>query len=111
MAVIYYSGHGMEIGGENWLIPVDAELQSDRDAENEAIALSGCERIEPRLVILDGPGAHSSPTAISAPRGSNRMHSALRRTAIPRLSRISSTAADTSSSSRAISRDAFGTDN
>jgi uncharacterized caspase-like protein len=39
MAVIYYSGHGMEIGGENWLIPVDAELQSDRDAENEAIAL------------------------------------------------------------------------
>jgi uncharacterized caspase-like protein len=39
MAVIYYSGHGMEIGGENWLIPIDAELQSDRDAENEAIAL------------------------------------------------------------------------
>jgi hypothetical protein len=37
--VIYYSGHGMEIGGENWLIPIDAELQSDRDAENEAIAL------------------------------------------------------------------------
>jgi formylglycine-generating enzyme required for sulfatase activity len=39
MAVIYYSGHGMEIGGENWLIPIDAELQSDRDAESEAIAL------------------------------------------------------------------------
>jgi uncharacterized caspase-like protein len=37
MAVIYYSGHGMEIGGENWLIPIDAELQSDRDAESEAI--------------------------------------------------------------------------
>jgi hypothetical protein len=39
MAVIYYSGHGMEIAGENWLIPVDAELLSDRDAENEAIPL------------------------------------------------------------------------
>jgi uncharacterized caspase-like protein len=39
MAVIYYSGHGMEIGGENWLIPVDVELRSDRDAENEAIPL------------------------------------------------------------------------
>jgi formylglycine-generating enzyme required for sulfatase activity len=39
MAVIYYSGHGMEIGGENWLIPIDAELQSDRDAESEAIPL------------------------------------------------------------------------
>jgi uncharacterized caspase-like protein len=39
MAVVYFAGHGMEIGGENWLIPVDAELQSDRDAENEAISL------------------------------------------------------------------------
>jgi hypothetical protein len=39
MAVIYYSGHGMEIGGENWLIPVDAELLSDSDTENEAIPL------------------------------------------------------------------------
>ena len=39
MAVVYFAGHGMEIGGENWLIPVDAELHSDRDAENEAISL------------------------------------------------------------------------
>jgi uncharacterized caspase-like protein len=39
MAVIYYSGHGMEIGGENWLIPIDAELLSDNDAESEAIPL------------------------------------------------------------------------
>jgi uncharacterized caspase-like protein len=29
--VICYSGPSMEIGGENCLIPVDAELQSDRD--------------------------------------------------------------------------------
>jgi hypothetical protein len=39
MAVLFFAGHGMEIGGENWLIPVDAELRSDRDAENEAISL------------------------------------------------------------------------
>jgi hypothetical protein len=39
MAVIYYSGHGMEVGGENWLIPIDAELLLDSDAENEAIPL------------------------------------------------------------------------
>jgi uncharacterized caspase-like protein len=39
MAVIYYSGRGMEIGGENWLIPVDAELLSGSDAESEAIPL------------------------------------------------------------------------
>ena len=39
MAVVFFAGHGMEIGGENWLIPVDAELGSDTDAENEAVSL------------------------------------------------------------------------
>ena len=39
MAVVFFAGHGMEIGGENWLIPVDAELRNDTDAENEAISL------------------------------------------------------------------------
>lgn len=39
MAVVFYAGHGMEINGENWLIPVDAELQKDTDAANEAVNL------------------------------------------------------------------------
>jgi uncharacterized caspase-like protein len=39
MAVVFYAGHGMEVGGENWLIPTDAELRSDTDVENEAISL------------------------------------------------------------------------
>jgi uncharacterized caspase-like protein len=39
ISVIYYAGHGMEAGGENWLIPVDAELRSDTDVESEAISL------------------------------------------------------------------------
>jgi hypothetical protein len=39
MALVYYAGHGMEIGGENWLVPVDAEMRNDTDAENEAISL------------------------------------------------------------------------
>jgi uncharacterized caspase-like protein len=39
MAVVYYAGHGMEVGGENWLIPVDAQLKTDLDAEGEAIGL------------------------------------------------------------------------
>jgi formylglycine-generating enzyme required for sulfatase activity len=39
MAVVFFAGHGMEIAGENWLIPIDAELRSDNDAEGEAIPL------------------------------------------------------------------------
>ncbi|TYL92732.1 caspase family protein [Bradyrhizobium rifense] len=39
MAVVFYAGHGMEVGGENWLIPIGAELRSDADIESEAISL------------------------------------------------------------------------
>src|ERR1043166_7612599 len=39
IAVIYYAGHGIEIHGTNYLIPVDAKLASDRDADDEAITL------------------------------------------------------------------------
>src|ERR1700674_2526515 len=39
MAVVFFAGHGMEMGGENWLIPIDAELRSDNDAESETIPL------------------------------------------------------------------------
>jgi hypothetical protein len=58
IAVVYYAGHGLEIGGTNYLIPVDARLASDRDADDEAIPLErlvssadGARRL--RLVILD----------------------------------------------------------
>ena len=39
IAVVFFAGHGMEIGGENWLIPVDAELKTDLAADHEAVAL------------------------------------------------------------------------
>jgi Caspase domain len=58
IAVVYFAGHGIEIHGVNYLIPVDAKLASDRDAEDEAITLDrlldsvdGARRV--RLVILD----------------------------------------------------------
>jgi Caspase domain len=39
MAVIFFAGHGMEMDGENWLIPTDAELKTDLDVDQEAISL------------------------------------------------------------------------
>jgi Caspase domain len=39
MAVVFYAGHGMEVAGENWLIPTSAELRSDADIESEAVSL------------------------------------------------------------------------
>ncbi len=58
MAVVYYAGHGIEIGGANYLIPVDAALQRDIDVEDETVSLDRVlALLEParrlRLVILD----------------------------------------------------------
>ncbi len=58
IAVVYYAGHGMEIDGTNYVIPVDAVLERDIDAFDEAIPLDRILTvIEPakqlRLVILD----------------------------------------------------------
>jgi hypothetical protein len=39
MALIYFAGHGIEIDNTNYLIPVNAELRSDRDVEFETIRL------------------------------------------------------------------------
>lgn len=58
MAIIYFAGHGIEIDGINYVIPVDAVLERDIDAYDEAVSLDRLLAvIEParqlRLVILD----------------------------------------------------------
>ena len=37
--MVYYAGHGIEVGGVNYLIPVDARLEADRDTTFEAVSL------------------------------------------------------------------------
>ena len=57
-AVIYFAGHGIEIGGVNYVIPIDANLRADRDVSDEAVPL---ERVmttltktkKLRLIVLD----------------------------------------------------------
>ena len=58
MAIVYFAGHGVEIDGTNYVIPVDAAFERDIDAFDEAIPLDRILTvIEPakqlRLVILD----------------------------------------------------------
>jgi hypothetical protein len=58
IAVVYYAGHGIEIDGTNYLLPVDTVLKRDLDVEDEAVSLDRVIRtLEParrlRLIILD----------------------------------------------------------
>jgi len=41
IAMVFYAGHGLELNGTNYLIPVDAKLESIADAPYEAISLDG----------------------------------------------------------------------
>ena len=57
-AVVYYAGHGIEVNGQNYLIPVDAKLATDRDIQFEAVpldqvmaSLEGARKL--KLVLLD----------------------------------------------------------
>ena len=58
IAAVFYAGHGVEVGGHNYLVPVDAKLELDTDAEDEAVdldhillQLAPVKRL--KLVILD----------------------------------------------------------
>ncbi len=58
IAVVYYAGHGIEVDGSNYIIPVDAVLRRDIDVDDEAVSLDRILRIlDPvkrlRVVILD----------------------------------------------------------
>ena len=37
VAVVFYAGHGIEVDGENYLVPVDARLKTDRAVKFETV--------------------------------------------------------------------------
>src|SRR5579871_5378541 len=43
--LFYYAGHGVENQGQNYLIPVDAELETPRDLEDNAVAIDKVTRV------------------------------------------------------------------
>jgi uncharacterized caspase-like protein len=57
-AIIYYAGHGIEMDGHNYLVPVDATITSDRTITDETISLdrmmsaaNGARQL--KLVVID----------------------------------------------------------
>ena len=38
-ASFFYAGHGLQVSGRNYLVPVDAQLQSERDLDFEAVGV------------------------------------------------------------------------
>ena len=75
VAVVFYSGHGMELGGENHLIPIHARLLDDLRGKDESVSLDrarraagGARRLS--MVIVDACRNNVFPTTSkNGPRG------------------------------------------
>ncbi len=56
VALVYYSGHGIEVGGENYLVPVDADFKSPEAAGEALVAvgpmLDALAKIVPVTIVL-----------------------------------------------------------
>jgi uncharacterized caspase-like protein len=106
IAVVYYAGHGIEVDGVNYVIPVDAVLERDTDVYDEALSLERIlAAIEPakqlRLVILDAcrdnPFANTMKRTIasrSIGRGLAKVEPTSPNTLIAFASKAGSTASD-----------------
>ena len=57
MALVFYAGHGLEMNGVNYLVPVDAQLKSAAAVPLETVALdsvmTATEGARTRIVIVD----------------------------------------------------------
>lgn len=106
VAVIYYAGHGIEVDGVNYLVPVDAVLDRDIDIFDEALSLERVlVAVEParklRLVILDAcrdsPFTRSMKRTVASRaigRGLAKVEPTSPNTLIAFASKAGSTAAD-----------------
>src|SRR6202048_787053 len=71
VAFVYLSGYGLQLEGENYFVPTDANIARDVNVSSEALRLSDYTKplaalgIKVSIVILDG--ARASPFAKSRP--------------------------------------------
>jgi hypothetical protein len=75
VAMVYYAGHGVQLAGENYLVPVDAKVSSPTELVNNSVRLvdvmSTLETIPSRMpiVILDACRNNPFPSVNDAGRG------------------------------------------
>jgi Caspase domain len=106
IVVVFYAGHGIEVNGTNYLIPVDAALERDIDVEDETVSLDRVNQlIEPakrlRVVIMDAcrddpfaSGMKRTVASRSIGRGLAKVDVTTADTLVAFAARAGSTAAD-----------------
>jgi hypothetical protein len=75
VAMVYYAGHGVQLEGENYLIPVDAKVSSPSELVGDSVRLvdvmATLEAIPSRvrIVVLDACRNNPFPSVVDATRG------------------------------------------
>jgi len=75
VAMVYYAGHGVQLAGENYLVPVDAKVSNQTELVNDSVRLvdvmSTLETIPSRMriVVLDACRNNPFPNVNDAGRG------------------------------------------
>jgi len=41
LGLFYYAGHGVQVGGENYLVPIGAEMRTEYEAKDDCLAVAG----------------------------------------------------------------------
>ena len=69
VSIFFYAGHGLEVDGTNYLVPIDADIQSALDVKQKAIPLTGVIRTMEfandeglNMIILDACRNNPFPT-------------------------------------------------
>jgi uncharacterized caspase-like protein len=62
VGLFFYAGHGVQVGGDNYLIPVDAKLQSEKVVEYD------CVRADRVLAMMEGAGSKTNIVILDACR-------------------------------------------
>ena len=71
LVLVYYAGHGIEMNGQNYLIPIDARMRSEATAEFETVALEqvlGAVRQAGVLGMVMLDACRNNPFANTIPR-------------------------------------------
>ncbi|MDA8587060.1 SUMF1/EgtB/PvdO family nonheme iron enzyme [Rhodobacteraceae bacterium] len=88
LALFYYAGHGLQVSGKNYLLPVDADLESETDLDFSAIdlqlVLKHLERNAANsVVLLDACRDNPFETTLKRAMGATRSAASLGRGLAP----------------------------
>ncbi len=72
VALFFYAGHGLQVNGRNYIVPIDAKLERERDLDFQAVAFDFVQQLmektpQTNIVILDS--CRDNPLARTLARG------------------------------------------